>query len=173
MTKRLRKDLRFVLIALLLCAAAARITAETFHGISVTFPDETVIHAELAQTMTERVLGLMYRDAFKENEGMLFQFDDDEEHSITMRNMRFDLDVVFFRDDGKITALFEFLKHPKNAEEEEMPPARVSGSGRYVLELLAGSAEKYGLRVGDTLRIGPISQRSGESAEKTVLEQSQ
>ena len=120
--KRLRKNLRLIPIALLFCMATG-IAAETPNGISVILPNEVVIQAEYAQTLTERAVGLMYRDGMKENRGMLFRFDDDEEHMITMKNMRFDLDVVFLscRPGPARVSVTRFPPSPATASESSSP----------------------------------------------------
>ena len=50
---------------------------------------------EVAKTNEEQVKGLMYRLELKENEGMLFLFDNEKKTSFWMKNTFIPLDIIF------------------------------------------------------------------------------
>lgn len=117
---------------------------------------EVVITAEQAQK------GLMYRTELAENRGMLFPFNPPRAVNFWMKNMKIPLDMLFLRD-GRVINLIE-----------NVPPCKASPCPTYgsvypvdtVLELPAGTAEKAGIRIGDTAAIVQPSVRIEPQAER-------
>ena len=110
----------------------------------VTF-DNVSFDVEIAQTSEERAKGLMFRESMPENYGMLFVFDDDVPRSFWMKNTLIPLDMIFI--DGNMTVV-----DVKNAVPcKEDPCSTYSAHGKYVLEINAGLAEKYGVKAGSRM----------------------
>ncbi|MFA6522656.1 MAG: DUF192 domain-containing protein [Patescibacteria group bacterium] len=84
-------------------------------------------------------------------EGMLFVFGKAEERTFWMKEMNFDLDVVWILN-GKIVSISENVQAPKNGEE---PVRMYSGpiGADMVLELPAGGVKDHGLLIGQPLTI--------------------
>lgn len=100
---------------------------------------------EIASSEQEKRLGLMYRTAIGENEGMLFPYDAERELSMWMHNTYIPLDMVFIRSNGTIARI---------EERAEPLSDRVIASGAAVaavLELQAGTAARLGIKPGDTV----------------------
>ena len=98
---------------------------------------------ELAVSNEEREKGLMYRKQVPDGYGMLFDFKQEQPVSMWMKNTYVSLDMIFIRDDGRIARI---------AENTEVLSERVISSGqpvRAVLEVVAGTARKYGIAPGD------------------------
>ena len=107
---------------------------------------------ELATNEAERERGLMYRKELPEGRGMLFDFDREEPVSFWMHNTLISLDMIFIRSDGRILRI---------AENTEPLSERIISSGgpvRAVLEVVAGTAKKYGITAGDRVA-SPILRR--------------
>jgi uncharacterized membrane protein (UPF0127 family) len=107
---------------------------------------KTGVHAfavELATTDAERSQGLMYRKELPEGQGMLFDFQRDQEVGFWMKNTYIPLDMIFIRSDGRIMRIAE------NTEplSEKIVPSNSPVRG--VLEVIAGTARKLGIAVGD------------------------
>src|SRR5262249_38879502 len=105
-----------------------------------------VFTVELAQTDEERARGLMFRRELAEGHGMLFGFRSEQEVTMWMQNTYVSLDMIFIRGDGRILRI---------AEGTEPLSTRTISSGgpvRGVLEVVAGTARKYGIAPGD--RVG-------------------
>ncbi|WP_441236006.1 DUF192 domain-containing protein [Bradyrhizobium sp. 930_D9_N1_4] len=105
-----------------------------------------VFSVEMATTEEEKQTGLMYRKELADGKGMLFDFNPEQEISMWMKNTYVSLDMIFIRADGRI------LRIAENTEPMSTRIISSRGPARAVLEVVAGTAQKYGIRPGD--RIG-------------------
>jgi len=102
-----------------------------------------VFSVDLAVTNEERQRGLMYRRSVPEFYGMLFDFKDEQEVQMWMKNTYVPLDMIFIQADGRIHSIAENTV----PESERIIPSR--GPVRAVLEVVGGTARKLGIRPGD------------------------
>src|SRR5437762_1153753 len=116
----------------------------------LTFPDGKTIRVELAQTPTQREIGLMHRTKLPKDYGMLFVFPQEQGLEFWMKNTLVDLDMVFLDHEGKITALHERVPR-SSADTPEDKLARRSGLAQYVLELPSGAGVRHKLKPGQKL----------------------
>jgi uncharacterized membrane protein (UPF0127 family) len=102
-----------------------------------------VFSVEMATTEEEKTTGLMYRKELPEGKGMLFDFSPEQEVSMWMKNTYIPLDMIFIRADGRI------LRIAENTEplSTKIIPSR--GLAKGVLEVIGGTAQKYGIQPGD------------------------
>jgi uncharacterized membrane protein (UPF0127 family) len=102
-----------------------------------------VFSVEMATTEEEKTTGLMYRKELPDGKGMLFDFSPEQEVSMWMKNTYIPLDMIFIRSDGRI------LRIAENTEplSTKIIPSR--GLAKGVLEVIAGTAQKYGIAPGD------------------------
>ncbi len=102
-----------------------------------------VFSVEMATTEEEKTTGLMYRKELPDGKGMLFDFSPEQQVSMWMKNTYISLDMIFIRADGRILRI---------AENTEPLSTRIISSGglaKGVLEVIAGTAQKYGIQPGD------------------------
>ena len=102
-----------------------------------------VFSVEMATTEEEKQTGLMYRKELADGKGMLFDFNPEQEISMWMKNTYVSLDMIFIRADGRI------LRIAENTEPLSTKIISSRGQARAVLEVVAGTAQKYGIRPGD------------------------
>ena len=102
-----------------------------------------VFAVEFAHTDAERARGLMYRKSLPEGQGMLFDFQRDENVMMWMKNTYVSLDMIFIRADGRITRIAE------NTAPLSERLILSGGPVRAVLEVVAGTARKLGIAPGD------------------------
>ena len=105
-----------------------------------------VFSVDVAVTDEEREKGLMFRKEVPDGYGMLFDFKQDEMVTMWMKNTLVSLDMIFIRNDGTIARI---------AQNTPIESERIIPSGepvRAVLEVVAGTAKKYGIAPGD--RVG-------------------
>jgi uncharacterized membrane protein (UPF0127 family) len=98
---------------------------------------------ELAATEESLSRGLMYRRELPEGRGMLFDFKEDRPVGMWMKNTYISLDMLFIRSDGTIVKIAERTKPHSLENIVSGPPVRA------VLEIVGGSAGKFGIRPGD------------------------
>jgi len=102
-----------------------------------------VIHAEIADTDASREQGLSDRASLPADNGMLFVFDTPGQYGFWMKDMRFPLDMVWINADKTVAGVTKDIL-PSTYPSIFPPPSSIS----YVLEINAGSAEKFGLVSG-------------------------
>ena len=103
------------------------------------------IDLEIADNEYERQLGLMSRKEMRENEGMLFIFPRQDYQSFWMRNTLISLDMMFVNDKKEIVTIH---KNTKILSETSYPS---SAPSIYVVETLAGFADRHNIQVGDKI----------------------
>ena len=102
-----------------------------------------VFSVEMATTEEEKTTGLMYRKELADGKGMLFDFSPEQEVSMWMKNTYIPLDMIFIRSDGRI------LRIAENTEPLSTKVIPSRGLAKGVLEVIAGTAQKYGIAPGD------------------------
>src|ERR1700689_4795375 len=100
----------------------------------------------MATTEGEKTTGLMYRKERGDGKGMLFDFSPEQEVSMWINNTYISLDMIFLRAAGRILPIAE---NPEPLSTKIIPSR---GLAKGVLEVIAGTAQKYGIAPGD--RVG-------------------
>jgi hypothetical protein len=133
------------------------LSAETveYARSTVRIGDKT-FNVELALTLDQQALGLGQRDSLAKNSGMLFVFKPAGQESFWMKDMRFDLDMVWITD-GKIVDISRHVPAPKKGEDtSNLPTYSPKTEVDYVLEVNSGEAD--GMKVGDRVEVANSSQ---------------
>jgi uncharacterized protein len=100
---------------------------------------------EVARDDATRAQGLMYRRSLAPDRGMLFDFNRVEPVSMWMQNTYVSLDMLFIRPDGTIARV---------VQNTEPLSTRTIPSGEpvlAVLEVVAGTAARLGIKAGDRI----------------------
>ncbi|MES2599440.1 MAG: DUF192 domain-containing protein [Pseudomonadota bacterium] len=142
----LKTDIRIVLAAVLalLAATVSSVAAAEMQPLEiVTKSGVHVFTVEMAKTEQERATGLMYRKELAEGRGMLFDFSPEQPVSMWMKNTFIPLDMIFIRSDGRI------LRIAENTEPHSEKIISSGGLAKGVLEVIGGTARKYGIQAGD------------------------
>jgi uncharacterized membrane protein (UPF0127 family) len=148
--RRLCQAAAFVFLALLSLplAAAEKGTLEIVSKSGV-----HVFDVEVVSNDADRAKGLMFRKELPEGRGMLFDFKQDQDISMWMKNTYIPLDMIFITADGRIRRI---------AENTEPLSERIIPSGgpvRGVLEVIGGTARKLGIAPGDRVAHPMFSRR--------------
>jgi uncharacterized protein len=132
------------LVAVLGVFALPAARAATFQPLEiVTKSGVHVFSVEMATTEEEKTTGLMYRKELPDGKGMLFDFSPEQQVSMWMKNTYIPLDMIFIRADGRI------LRIAENTEPLSTKIISSGGLAKGVLEVIAGTAQKYGIQPGD------------------------
>jgi hypothetical protein len=141
----LRARLLIVAATLALCAFTnSEVRAATVQPLEIaTKSGVKVFSVEMATTEEEKTTGLMYRKELADGKGMLFDFSPEQQVSMWMKNTYISLDMIFIRADGRI------LRIAENTEPLSTKIIPSGGLAKGVLEVIAGTAQKYGIAPGD------------------------
>ena len=145
--------LRFIRLRAPLMALAALLALNCAGGVAraaeiqpleiVTKSGVQVFSVEMAKTEKERETGLMYRKELADGRGMLFDFSPEQQVSMWMKNTILSLDMIFISANGRI------LRIAENTEPQSLKIISSGGPAKGVLEVVAGTAKKYGIAPGD------------------------
>jgi uncharacterized membrane protein (UPF0127 family) len=97
----------------------------------------------LAETPDQHQQGLMWVRQLPADHGMLFLLPQTRPMSMWMKNTFIPLDMIFIRSDGRI------LRIAENTEPHSEKIISSGGLAKGVLEVIGGTARKYGIQPGD------------------------
>jgi uncharacterized membrane protein (UPF0127 family) len=106
---------------------------------------------EVVATPSLRQRGLMYREELPEGHGMLFIFPASTPLSFWMKNTLIPLDILFIEEGGRIVRIHQ------NTTPHSEAPLPSGAPARFVLEVAGGWTARIGVREGDTVEFGPLT----------------
>ena len=110
------------------------------------------VEAEVAKSEKARNRGLSGRVFLPENRGMIFVFDQSGIYTITMRDMKFSIDIIWIKDN-KVVDLTSKAQIPSvnvNIVQEYSSKFEVN----YILEVNEEFISKNNIRIGDDVKTG-------------------
>jgi uncharacterized protein len=105
--------------------------------------------ADLAVTDEQKSNGLGIKDSLKENEAMLFPFSREDKHTFWMNGMKFPIDIIWL-DNNKQVVHVEHSLDPCGPNSF-CPTYTPREDSLYVLETVAGFAQKYNITEGTSV----------------------
>ncbi|MFA9290016.1 MAG: DUF192 domain-containing protein [Solirubrobacteraceae bacterium] len=99
------------------------------------------IDIEVASDDYERENGLMHRSKMDENKGMLFLFNEPKIQTFWMKNTRIPLDIIYISESKEV---INIAKNTQPFKESGVPSS--IEPAKYVLEVNAGSCDKWGVK---------------------------
>jgi uncharacterized membrane protein (UPF0127 family) len=114
------------------------------------------IELEVAKTVEQQDMGLMYRTSLPDDRGMLFEFKSARGVNFWMKNCKISLDMIFLRDG--VVKVLELSAPPCTADP--CPTYRPDTAVDQVIELRGGRAAELGVKVGDRIEIEFLPQQA-------------
>ncbi|MGH9993257.1 MAG: DUF192 domain-containing protein [Nitrososphaera sp.] len=108
--------------------------------------------ADIASTGEQRSMGLAVKDNLNEAEGMLFVFSKPGEYEFWMKNMKFPIDIIWVDSDRQVVHIESSLEP---CRPESCPTYKPDEDALYVLETVAGFAEKHDVIEGTVIEFDP------------------
>ncbi len=101
-------------------------------------------NVSVSDTSYTKMKGLSGRSPLKSNEGMIFVSETPEKSGFWMKDMNFSIDIIWIDENMAVTHI------EKSVSPDTYPKIFYPDSpSLYVLEVLAGEADKLELKVGD------------------------
>jgi len=98
---------------------------------------------EVAETPNQRAQGLQWRKRMAPDQGMLFDFKQTFPVTMWMKNTYLSLDMFFIAENGTI------INIARDTKPQSLKHINSAGPARGVLEVLAGTAQRLGIKAGD------------------------
>jgi len=114
----------------------------------IKLPSGRLIEAEIAKDPISRAKGLMFRHFLKENQGMLFIFENQDFHSFWMKNTLIPLDIIWISQEKRIVY---YVENAEPCRKDPCPSYIPIQKAKYVLEVKAGLIKKEKIKIGDRL----------------------
>ncbi|MFT3742325.1 MAG: DUF192 domain-containing protein [Gammaproteobacteria bacterium] len=108
---------------------------------------------EIATTQEAHQQGLSDRTHLSAHQGMYFVYPDTMVRSFWMKGMQFPLDMIWVREHQVVGIQTDVPKPDPKTPLFELPRYTSPEPVDAVLEVNAGIAEQYGIKVGDKLKI--------------------
>jgi uncharacterized membrane protein (UPF0127 family) len=147
---RYRKTVISVFFTLAVAVAAVYVDRERSEpskdGVRRVTVDCHGFRVETVETEEDRMKGLGGREGLCPDCGMLFLFDRPERYGFWMKDMRFPLDIVWIDGDKVVFVARDVPTEPLESIAPPVPADKV-------LEIPAGSAERYGIRPGSPVEM--------------------
>ncbi len=133
-----------VLILCLLFLISTKIYALSMQQVSIELENgKTLLYqVETATTFAEQQQGLMYRNHMPKNQGMLFDFSQEQIIHMWMKNTYIPLDMLFLDKENKIVHIVQNTTPLDEKIISSLKPVKK------VLELNAGEVQKHQLKIG-------------------------
>jgi len=110
---------------------------------------EVTVPVEVADTPAERERGLMGRQSLASDDGMVFVFPKNSNDAFWMKDTLIPLSIAFYDDRGRIVSLLDM----EPCRAEPCPLYSPGAAYRGALEVNRGAFDRWGVRVGDRLRL--------------------
>lgn len=123
----------------------APVRFERSEAVVLTRQGPVRFEVELATTPKQREQGLQHRQQLRAYEGMLFVFDDVAPVHMWMKNTLIPLDMIFVAADGRIINIAE------RTTPLSLATVPSAGPAKGVLEVVGGTARRFGIRPGDRI----------------------
>ena len=111
---------------------------------------DNCVAVEVVSKQEDMERGLMFRTGLGQNKGMLFVFTSDDKQQFWMKNMSFNLDIIWISRDGHIVYINE---ETPACKADPCPVYTPDRPGHFVLELSGGYVSTHHWKQGDLLSL--------------------
>lgn len=138
-----------IVIALLIYFYRPQTQTGDWQRKNITVGDKN-LKVYVAETAESRERGLAGFQALADDEGMLFVFEEADVYAFWMKAMEMPIDIIWIKE-GQVMGITPNIAPESNVEDEKLtkyyPPTDIDT----VLEVRAGWAEKYEIKIEDSV----------------------
>ena len=102
--------------------------------------------------------GLARFDRIEKNQGMLFIFDQPGRYTFFMKDMKFDIDIIFLDEMGKVITIHQNVKKESYKGPFDYEEYKPYEPAKFVVELVAGEVSRNMLKIGDKVNFSIPSE---------------
>jgi len=107
------------------------------------------VQVEYAKDDASRTKGLGGRDSLEYDRGMLFVFDKEQKYTFWMKDVKFPIDIIWISKDKKVIDYYKNAEVQLGVADKELKIYTPQSPALYVLEVNAGTVDKYDIKIGD------------------------
>lgn len=138
----------FLFALLIVVSRVIFLNQKTEKSIGQVCFDNYCFKVELVKTQEEISRGLMFRKNLEQDRGMLFIFQEEGEYAFWMKNTLIPLDIIWINQNREVIFIKKNFQPCAGENCETVKPDK---KAKYVLELIAGTIDRIGLKIGDKL----------------------
>jgi hypothetical protein len=120
------------------------------HNITI---DNIPLTVEIADDGEKIATGLMFREGLRDDQGMLFIFEEERNYQFWMMNMKFNLDMIWLDGNGKVVYIVENAEPCIDAAHTSLCTYNPNAPAKYVLEVNSGFVKKHGINENSVMKI--------------------
>jgi uncharacterized protein len=139
-----------LLLLVLLAGCDKPTTVEDFYTSDIVLPGGQVIKTEFVYDTAGALRGMQFRNSIAPDHGMLYAHRIPGKYGYWMYQTLIPLDMIWMDPKNKVVEIVENAP-PCKTPASQCPHYGGNEVAQYVLELGAGMAKKYGVKVGDTI----------------------
>ncbi len=140
----------FVAISTLFALGAFADAAEISFGKERIILEGKTITVEIAKSEAQHERGLMFRKSLRENEGMLFVFNNEDTRYFWMKNTYIDLSIGYFNKEKTLIDIQEMKA--SSMMELRPPPYPSAKPAMYALEMQKSWYTKNKVKIGSKFK---------------------
>lgn len=112
---------------------------------------EKTYKLEVVKTSQELEKGLAKFESIKDDQGMLFIFDTPGRWNIWMKDMKFNIDIIFLNENKEVVTIFKNVKFETHENPFEYRKYQPDFDSKYVIELKEGEIAQNKIKIGDKI----------------------
>ena len=116
--------------------------------------DDDVITVEIAETAAEKLRWMMFRqDRLPLDTAMLIKHDTPDLHEIRMLNIEYNLDLIWFDENGNVVYMIRNAPPCENVVETVSCTYKTTKQSLYVMAATSGFIDSHGISLGSKMTI--------------------
>lgn len=134
----------FMIVTALIGFVSYSFWTSAFVSTPVTIGPKT-FYADVANTDELRKIGLVGRNTLDEDQALLLMYDREDVWPVRTKGLKYPIDIVWINSMKKVVYI------ARKAQPSTVNVYKPHGKSRYILQLTAGSIDKYNILPGKTV----------------------
>jgi len=114
------------------------------------------VYLKVAYSKEAQAKGLMNVNSLKEDEGMIFVYDESKFLSFWMKNTLIPLSIAYLDESGKVIAIYNMSTVSKDLKDEDLPIYTSPSKAKYAIEMNKAWFSLRGIKTGSYIDIPEV-----------------